>query len=89
MPKIVEEIEREIRRLKLRQESQDSTETARTQLAVPRHNVADARGLDRLRRSEVSLERNFDRPSSQPEHLERGCPGQTVLCKPEVHAFLS
>jgi len=81
---IIQEIEKEIRRLKRYQKERASIETARTRLEVLSRSVPDATGLDRLLRYDASLERAFDRTLSQLERLQRMRLGRPVPPRIEV-----
>jgi hypothetical protein len=85
---VLEEIDKEVRRIKRDQKARVSVETARTQLEIVCRNVPDGPGLDRLLRYETNLERSFDRTLSQLERLQRMRLGQPVLPKLEVHHSL-
>jgi hypothetical protein len=82
---VMEEIDKEIRRIKRDQKVRSSAQAARTQLEIQSRNVPDGPGLDRLLRYETSLERSFDRTLSQLERLQRIRLGQPVPPKLEVH----
>jgi len=86
---MLQDIEKEIRRLRRYQKARSSSETTRTQLEILRHSVPDDSGLDRLLRYEASLDRSFDRTLSQLERLQRMRLGQPVLPKLEVQHSLS
>ncbi len=85
----LQDIDEQIRCLKLAQKARASVQTARTQLEIMSRNVPDGLGLDRLLRYETSLERSFDRTLSQLERLQRIRSGQPVLPKLEVRHSLS
>jgi hypothetical protein len=76
---VLEEVEKEIARLKRYQKVRSSTESERLQLESLRKNVPDAPQLDRLLRYETTLARDFDRTFSQLEGLQRMRKGQPVL----------
>jgi hypothetical protein len=76
---VLEQIDKEIRRIKRDQKARASIETARTQLEIQCRNVPDAPGLDRLLRYEASLDRAFDRTLIQLERLQRMRLGQSVV----------
>ena len=75
---VLDEIDREMRRLKEFQKSQASIEASRNKFDRLRLQVPDSPALDRLLRYEASLDRSFDRALSQLERLQRMRRGQPV-----------
>jgi hypothetical protein len=75
---VLDEIDKEIRRLKGYQKKRASVETERMQLEVVSRSIPDGPGLERLLRYEVSLNRDFDRTLSQLERIQRMRLGQPV-----------
>lgn len=75
---VLDEIDREIRRLEEFQKSQASIEASQNKLNRLRLQVPDSPALERLLRYEASLDRSFDRTLSQLERLQRMRRGQPV-----------
>ncbi|MGO9590056.1 MAG: hypothetical protein ACLP3K_08450 [Candidatus Acidiferrales bacterium] len=75
---VLDEIDRETRRLKEFQKSQASIEASQNKLNRLRLQVPDSPALERLLRYEASLDRSFDRTLSQLERLQRMRRGQPV-----------
>lgn len=85
--RVLEEVEKEIARLKQYEKGRASIESERLQLESMRRNVPDAPQLDRLLRYETTLGRDFDRTLAQLERLQRMRKGQPVF--PPIKVDLS
>jgi hypothetical protein len=81
---VLDEIGKEIRRLKGYQKKGASVETKRMQLEVVSRSIPDGPGLERLLRYEASLNRDFDRTLSQLERIQRMRLGQPVAPRLEL-----
>jgi hypothetical protein len=81
---VLDEIGKEIRRLKGYQKKRASVETERMRLEVVSRSIPDGPGLERFLRYEASFNRDFDRTLSQLERIQRMRLGQPVAPRLEV-----
>jgi hypothetical protein len=81
---VLDEIEKEIRRLKGYQRKRASVETERMQLEVESRSIPNGPGVERFLRYEVSFNRDFDRTLTQLERIQRMRLGQPVAPRLEI-----
>ena len=81
---MVDEIEKEIRRLKDYQKKRTSVETERMQLEVASRSMPHGPGVERFLRYEVCFNRDFDRTLTQLERIQRMRLGQPVAPRLEI-----